>query len=160
MNFSAPGGGVLAFYLLLASIGAIITLGIPFWLLIRMAFKKNTGNLSTNNRRSLLIIWLVGIALTAVFTVKSVKKAKYLDKNSWGVYFEKLEELNKLEERDIEEINYYKGGVVITTTDGKKYKLSKGQVDILTSEEETENSIEVTEEITVDTIQVLPDSIN
>lgn len=160
VNFTAPGGGVLALYLLLATIGAIITLGIPFWLLIRMVFKKNTDNISSNNRRSLVIIWIIGIALTAVFTVKSVKKAKYLDQHDWGINFEKLEELNDLKERDIEEINYYKGGVVVTTSDGKKYKLSKGQVDILSSEAETKNSIEETEEISIDSIQVVTDTIN
>ena len=160
LPFAAPGGGVLALYLLLATIGAIITLGIPFWLLIRMVFKKNSPNISPNNRRSLVIIWLAGIALTAVFTVKSVKKTKYLDKNSWGINFEKLEELNKLEERDIEEINYYKGGVVVTTTDGKKYKLSKGKVEALSSEADTEKSIEETEEISIDSIEVVADSIN
>ena len=159
LPFTAPGGGVLALYLLLATIGAIITLGIPFWLLIRMVFKKNTPNISPNNRRSLVIIWLIGIALTAVFTVKSVKKTKYLDKNSWGINFEKLEELNELKERDIEEINYYKGGVVVTTTDGKKYKLSKGKVEALSSEVDTENSIVETEEVSVVSIEVVTDSI-
>lgn len=159
LPFTAPGGGVLALYLLLATIGAIITLGIPFWLLIKMVFKKNSQNLSPNNRRSLVIIWLIGIAMTAVFTVKSVKKAKYLDENSCGINFEKLEELNELKERDIEEINYYKGGVVVTTTDGKKYKLSKGQVEMLSSKETKESEEEI-EVIANDSIQVVTDTIN
>lgn len=77
-NFSAPGGGTMAFYLLLAAIGAIITIGIPFYLLIRMAFRKKTSELSSNSRRSLLVVWIIGLALTSVFTVKSVRKAKAL----------------------------------------------------------------------------------
>lgn len=157
VNFSAPGGGALALYLLLATIGAIITLGVPFWLLVRMIFKKNNSNISSNNRRSLVIIWIIGIALTAVFTVKSVKIAKHLDHDNWGINFEKLEELNSLKEVDIEEINYYKGGVVVTTTEGKKYKLSKGQVELLSSEDET---IETNEAEETDSLTIVTDSIN
>lgn len=145
VNFSAPGGGVLAFYLLLASIGAIITLGIPFWLLIKVFFKKNSGNISSNNRRSIVIIWLIGIALTVVFTVKSVRKAKYLNTDNWNFNFEKFEELKNIESKDIENINLDKDNVTITTTDGQKYIISKGKVIMeareTLEEEETPDSV-------------------
>ena len=48
---------------------------------------------------------------------------------------------------------------MVTTTDGKKYKLSKGKVEALSSEGDTENSIVETEEVSVDSIEVVTDSI-
>ena len=141
----APGGGTLAFYLLLASAGTIITLGIPFWLFLRMAFKSKVKQISENNRRAILIIWLVGIALTAVFTVKTVKKAKQMSKNNWDVNIEKLEMLNELDGDDIDNIKINNGEVTLTTKEGLKYKVSKGKVDI-----ETQESLEKVETITPD----------
>lgn len=157
VNFSAPGGGVLALYLLLASIGAIITLGIPFWLIIRMAFKKNTGNISPNNRRSLVIIWLIGIALTAVFTVKSVKKVKYLDHEKWGVNIENLELLNNLDREDIKKLNINKGEITVTTKEGKKYKVAKGKVTVVDESEKEVAGISV--EPDLDKTETISDSI-
>lgn len=175
LPFSAPGGGVLALYLLLATIGAIITLGIPFWLLIRMVWKKGNNNISTTNRRSLLILWLVGLALTAVFTVKSVKKAKYLNNQDWGVNIEKLEEPNYLNEKDIEDIedieniediSITKEGVILDTKEGKKIKVTKGKVSILTEENTSvsqdslaSSTSEVIEEV-IETSKFKTDSIN
>ena len=141
-NFSDPGGGVLAFYLLMATLGAIITLGVPFWLLARMATKRKEI-ISTNYRRSLLIIWLIGIALTAVFTVKSVKKAKQLEHFEWnGVNIEQLQELNKLEEeKNIENIDISSGTVILTTKEGSRYTVSKGKVQVEKPEELKTDSI-------------------
>lgn len=135
----SPHGGVMALYLLLATIGALITLGIPFWLLIRMVFNKNKSNISTNNRRSLLIIWLAGIALTAVFTVKSVKMTKYLEYDGWDFNINKIESLDNVDVKDIEDISIKKGEVTVTTKQGTKYKVTKGNVSI-ESEESTETS--------------------
>lgn len=168
LNFQAPGGGVLAFYLLLASIGAIITLGIPFWLLIRMAFRKNKENLSQNNRRSLLIIWLAGIALTAVFTVRSVKQTKRINRSEWGVNIEKLQELNNIDKRDIEDIDLNNGTVTMRTTDGTTYTISKGKVHVEKNELtdsiekgdtilfESLSSVTVEETVNTDTITSIP----
>ena len=166
LNFTAPGGGVLALYLLLATIGAIITLGIPFWLLIRMLFNKTSGNISPSSRRSLLIIWLIGLALTAVFTVKSVKKAKYLNEHEWGVNIEKLEELNNIPEKDIEDISITKEGVTLGTKEGKKIKVAKGKVTILNEESVTQKADSVSSsesefiEETTEISNVKTDSIN
>lgn len=93
VEFSTPESGTLALYFILSALGAIITVGIPLYLIIKMAFKKKASNISENNRRSLLIIWLIGIALTAVFTVKSVRKAKQVNFEHFNDKIEQLEEI-------------------------------------------------------------------
>ena len=78
MVVTDPTDSVAAFYLLMATLGAVITLAIPLYLFARKAFRKNSYNLSPATRRSLLIIWLAGLALTAVFTVKTVRKVNQM----------------------------------------------------------------------------------
>lgn len=166
-NFHAPGGGVLAFYLLLATIGAIITIGIPVYLLIRMIFKKkNSDNLSINNRSSLLLVWLIGIALTAVFTVKTAKKTKEIGKEEWGWgwNFEDLQTLEDMDidEEDIETIEVTKGHVHVKTNDGKTIDLSPKGVTIQDDENEepltneTEETIQTTDSIGNISVTTIP----
>lgn len=78
--------GLMVLFILLAIIGGIITLGIPLWLLIRKLWKKNDPGVSDVTRRSLLIVWLIGIALVSVFSVQAVRKGRQLEKynhDSW-----------------------------------------------------------------------------
>lgn len=135
--FDTINEGLMVLFILLAVIGGAITIGIPLWLLIRMAFKKNDSNMTPNNRRSLLIIWLIGIALTAVFTVKAIKKGRYIDHDSIRENIENLQFLNDLDMEDIEDIKINNGKVTVTTKEGIKYKINKGAVTIesATSEE-------------------------
>lgn len=128
--FDSVNEGLMVLYILLAVIGGAITLGIPLWLLVRMAFKKDKKNINPNNRRSILIIWLIGIALSAVFSVKAVKKGRSLDHGKWDVNIEKLEMLNDLDSEDIEEIKINKGEIIVTTEEGTIYKINKGVVNI------------------------------
>lgn len=128
LDFAAPGGGVLFFYLLLAAIGAIITICVPIWLVIRLIFKRDDNNISSNNRRSLLIIWLAGIALCAVFTVKTIKKAENI--NSCKLLdIEKIEDLS-IEEKEIENVSISNEGVVIEGKNGKNITVSKDGIKI------------------------------
>lgn len=76
--FDSSLEGQFTFFILLAVIGGIITVGIPLWLLVRMAWKKKESNTSAATRRALLVVWLCGIALLSVFTVKGVEKWKKL----------------------------------------------------------------------------------
>lgn len=142
LNFKAPGGGVLAFYLLLATLGAIITIGVPFWLLIRMAFMKRINNLSATYRRSLLLIWLIGIALTAVFTVKTVKKARMIDKEA-------------LKEQIIENVNIDDSGLQIESSSGKTITIDDSGIKIEKRKEAMPNeSGDIKEEIETPIIEL------
>ena len=144
MPFDQPGGGVLAFYLLLASIGAIITIGIPIYLLIRMIFKKSS-NLSDNNRRSLLVIWLIGIALTAVFTVKTVKKTKQLNFEVFNDRIEQFEDIAESNEfKDVENIKVKNGEIIMTDTEKNTLTISKAGVNFNPAEKSVNDSIVIT----------------
>lgn len=68
--------GRMIFFILLAVIGGIITIGIPLWLLIRMLLKKNDLHQNSNYRKILLIVWLSGLVLTSIFTAKAIKASK------------------------------------------------------------------------------------
>ena len=141
--FDSTMEGELVLYILLAVIGGIITVGIPLWLFIRKIWKKKDVNSDPAYRRALLIIWICGIALVSVFTVKAVKKTHQLDK--WNIDFEKLQELNNIDENDIESIQINTDGVTIETTRGK-YKVSKGKVKEEMKEEATVSETEIIEE--------------
>lgn len=171
--FDSVNEGLMVLYILLAVIGGAITVGVPLWLLIRMAFKKKDTNLNSNTRKSLLIIWLAGIALVAVFSVKAAKKAHSIDYEGWRENIENFEILNELDGHDIEDIKVKKNKIIVTTKEGTKYKIEKGVItidresshlqDIQTVEEteqaektkqETESASEVTlsDEIVIDSI--------
>ena len=122
------------FFILLAVIGGIITIGIPLWLLFRMLWKKkdnsSINSYNPNNQRILLISWLCGIALLSVFTVKAVKKHHDIDIQEWGANMERISELNHLDIDDIENVNIKKGGITIKSKNGKKYEIANGRVTI------------------------------
>ena len=143
-SLAAPNGGLWPFYLLLAAIGGIITVGVPVFLLARMIFKRRDSNMSPNNRRSLLILWLIGIALAAVFTVKTVKMTKYLQAGSKSLQIENIEERN-IDIDDIENINVNHDGVTVYGKDGKTIIIDKNGVR--------------TEKINIDETEVVIDSL-
>lgn len=138
--FDSTMEGELVLFILLAVIGGIITVGIPLWLFIRKMWKKKDVNSDPAYRRALLIIWLCGIALVSIFTVKAVKKTHQMEK--WSIDYEKLKDLNNLDENDIENIQINSEGVTIETTRGK-YKVAKGKV----TEEKEEDAIVTDSEI-------------
>lgn len=114
---------VLAVYILLAVIGGIITVGIPLFLLVKKLWKKNDTELSPTNRRSLLVIWLCGIALLAVFCVKATRKAHDMDR--WRHNVEQLEDISIFNEKSIENFDINEEGVTITTKKGNKISITK-----------------------------------
>lgn len=77
--FNSSQEGLMVFYILLAVIGGIITLGVPLWLCLLKLWNRKKPTQSLNYRRSLLLVWLSGIALLSVFTVKAVKKGHEID---------------------------------------------------------------------------------
>lgn len=122
-NFKASGGGVLMFHLLMASIGAIIVLGVPLYLLYKMIFRKKETLENNPNRSSLLILWLAGIALCAVFTVKTVRTAEKINKEDIGFTIENLEDIDIDEDQDNVEINTE--GIVIKNKNGKTVSITR-----------------------------------
>ncbi|MCH5229790.1 MAG: PspC domain-containing protein [Muribaculaceae bacterium] len=139
LNFSQPGGGLVAFYLLLAALGAIITIGIPVWLLFRKAFKKDNSYVNTNNRRSLLIIWCIGIALTAVFTVKTVKAVKKFDFEKINQRLEQIENIN-IENGDIEGIQINEEGIKLKGKKNNNVIINKSGI-IIETEQQTDTIV-------------------
>lgn len=136
--FDTVNEGLLVLYILFAVVGGAITIGVPLWLFIRKFMKSKHPSPNPVNQRALLIVWLCGIALVSVFTVKAVKKHHQIDSN-WGINFERMQELNNLESDEIENININNGEVSIVTSEGKKFKISKGKISM---------EAEITEETT------------
>lgn len=88
---------VIPFYGIICGIGGIITLGIPLYLLVRMGWnnqKKNTQELSLGKRRSLLIIWIVGVVILTLSLIKIVRINEYEKLNHKIADYEIVEELN------------------------------------------------------------------
>lgn len=152
--FNSASEEVLAFYILLAVIGGIITIGIPLWLLLRMTWKKKDNNPANN--RALLIVWFCGIALLSVFCVKSVRKGKQINSENWRERVEIIEEVKvEDEEMDADSVTINSDGVTIQDKTGKKIVINPDGVSKTTSEtvasEEIIDSISK-ETVTVDTI--------
>lgn len=145
----------IPFFTLMASVGAFITIGIPIWLMIRMIFKKKESYMSTNTRRSLLIIWLGGIALTAVFTVKAVKSMEKLDMSKFESRIERLQQLEDIDIDDdnLESLQIDDDGIRVKEKNGKSVVISNEGIKITEEKKDsvTVDSITV-KEITVDSI--------
>lgn len=153
INFSGPNGGTMVIYLILIAIGATITIGVPFYLLIRLAFKKNNNNLSQINRRLILILWFIGISLTAIFTVKSVKLSKHLDYDIFKSKIEKIDDII-IENKNVENLQFNEDGIIVKKKDGKTITLSDSGITISKNDENKsfeaseikESSIQITSE--------------
>ena len=153
VSFGSNSEEVLAVFILLAVIGGIITLGIPLWLLVRNVWKKKDTNPNPAGNRALLIVWLCGIALLSVFTVKAVKKGRQIDHNpNWGIYLEQLEGVD-IDEEDVESVKVNPNGVIITDKTGKTVIINRSGVSVEMNE--TEQTDEVSEESPADSIPLL-----
>lgn len=137
---------LMVFYILLAVIGGIITIGVPLWLVFRKLWKKNDSNVSPSNRKTMLFVWLCGIALLSVFTVKAVKKGEELDRDEIRAKVEKLDNLG-IEEKNIEELKIDESGLVVKDKKGRKVMINNGGVTI--EMEESTDTI-ISQEKTVD----------
>ena len=166
--FSGPEGwfdssieGMMVFYILLAVIGGIITIGIPLWLFFKMLMRKKDNTLNYNynarNQRALLVIWLCGIAILSVFSVKAVKEGKELSKwehEQWKIRKDKLKEIDNMDEEDIEGVTFNKNGI--------SFQTKKGEIDVVTKEVTTDKITDMdtvkTEEIIIDTLKIASDN--
>ncbi|MCH5228101.1 MAG: PspC domain-containing protein [Muribaculaceae bacterium] len=131
--------GLMVLYILFAVIGGAITLGIPIWLFIRKSWKKNRETYNPVTQRTLLIIWLCGIALVSVFSVKAVKKSQFLEK-SWGNYIENVDEV-VIDEESTDSISNAHihiddNGIKIESTTGESVTINKSGVVIKQKSEE------------------------
>lgn len=144
--FDSLNEGLMVLFILLAVVGGAITIGIPLWLFIRNFWKTKPSNPNPSSQRALLIVWLCGIAMVSFFTVRAVKKQRQIDYNKWGINIEQVDELKKLNEKEIENIKINRGGVTIVTSEGEKYKISNGAVSV--ENDETENTEQLSDTIT------------
>lgn len=156
--------GQLVFYILLAVIGGTITLGIPLWLFVRSFLGKKVSHTTPTNRRIMLIIWLGGIALLSVFTVKAVRKTHQINHQEWGINREMMKQLEKIESEDIANIRIENGGIIIESKDGKRVEIANGRVSIEKSGSESEKeSFEINQSISdslsVETMTIPNDTI-
>lgn len=138
--FDTVPEGQMVFYILLAVIGGAITLGIPLWLFIRMFWRKNEYSPNPSARRALLIVWVCGIALLAVFTVKAVKKEQEIDRwehSRWKIKKEKLKKVDNMNEDDIEGVTINEKGITFQT--------KEGEINVVTKESATEATTEISE---------------
>lgn len=136
--FDSFNEGLMVLFILLAVIGGAITLGIPLWLLIQKVLRKRELNHTPSTQRSILIIWLIGIAMVAVFSTKAVRTGKKLDHENWGFNSENLEKIEKMKGKNVENLIIEDGKLLITTKDGQKIVINNGNVSIEEiNEEET-----------------------
>lgn len=160
--FESVNEGLMVLYILLAVVGGAITVGVPLWLFIRNFWNLKNNNLNPASRRALLIVWLCGIALVSVFTVKAVKKERQIDKSQWGTYLKDYD----FEDEEIRDIDISKGAIVITTDGGKKIRLSRDTVTVETLDNiksiETRDTVAIQDSILEVSIiqEIKKDSIN
>lgn len=131
--FSSPTEEIFAFYILLAVIGGIITIGIPLWLMLRMYWKGKDYNHSRQSRRAILIVWLCGIALVAIFAVKAVKTGKLLTYDRINNNIEQIEDID-IDKENIENIEINPSGITITEKNGKIVTINPGNISVEVSE--------------------------
>ena len=139
--------GQMVFFILLAVIGGAITLGIPLWLFIRRFWRKKEFAPNPSVRRSLLIVWVCGIALLSVFTVKAVKKGQQIERwenSRWKINKEKLKKVDTMDEKDIEGVTINENGITFQT--------KNGDMDVVTKEKVKEIS-EENKEVKEDTVK-------
>lgn len=160
--FDSVQEGLMVLYILLAVIGGAITVGIPLWLLVRMAFKRRNSNPNPSTRRALLIVWLCAIAMCAVFTVKAVREGRKIDKheivNSVGKFKIIDEEEDEDDWSEIKEINIGSDGIMVKDSNGKIIRLGEDGIKINTSDS-TNSTKENEEIIDVNSTTVSVDSI-
>lgn len=163
--FDSLAEGLMVLYILLAVIGGTITIGVPIWLLIRKLWKNKDFPVNPATQRAILIVWLIGIAMVSVFTVKAVRKGRQIDRHDWKVKTERLMELSSEEDEvEAEDFVIDENGIKVIGKNGDKIiitdegvKISKGTqkkpeenpVDSLSSTSESVIISEVTDSLTV-----------
>lgn len=159
--FDTATEGLMVLFILLAVVGGAITIGVPLWLFIRNSWKKKDVSYNPSTQRAILIVWLCGIAMVAVFTVKAVKKGQQLDKNKW---IPQIENLNNIDididdEDDSERIKIDSTGIKIKDKNGEVLVIDPSGIKVKTkgatekSETIVTDSLSVTETSPSDTIK-------
>lgn len=148
--FDSVNECLLVFYILLAVIGGLITLGVPLWLFFSSVWKKKNRE-NASSRKTMLVVWLCGIALLSVFTVKAVKRGRILDKMDRLELYERLENMNIGEDGTDQVID--EEGVEIKDRNGKRVIINKGGVSV-----EIEESTVTTE--TTDSLSMVENRID
>lgn len=136
----------MLFHMLLAVLGGILTIGIPVWLVFRRKKRKPE---SSNSRRSLVLLWIAGIALTSVFVPKTVKDVKKLEKNKTTNLIEMIDELDidlDENEENIRELSINKDAIKIVTKDGKTKVITRDGIVITDNTQPTAPETEEVEE--------------
>ena len=154
--FDSTLEGLFVFYILLAVIGGIVTLGVPLWLFIMSAFRKTGRHTNQTQNRSILIVWLIGIALVCVFTVLAVKKGHELDDSEWKPRIEKLQEtssIDETEEDEIENVKIDNDGLSVKTSEGI-IKVEKGKITYSKNKE-----IAASDTVVVTKTEVMTDTV-
>lgn len=134
--FGIAGYGKMIFHLLLAVLGAIITIGIPLWLFFTRRRRKYDISTTLNNRRSLVLIWLAGIALVSVFTPKTARDIQQLDAVKYHLDISFLEKKKKvmkdldLKESDIEHMTVDESGITFKDNKGRTIIIDKSGISI------------------------------
>lgn len=158
--FDSLHEGLMVLFILFAVIGGAITLGVPIWLLFRKALKKSDSSSNPSTRRALLIIWLCGIAMVSVFSVRAVKESHKLQKYDWGVTFDKIEDIDiDLDDNNVGNIKISSSGIKIRDKKGKVTKIGPTGINIGISEEsvvDSNDSIVEKETITDTIVSVNP----
>lgn len=123
VGFMGNSEELLVFYILLAVIGGVITVGVPLWLFVRKYLRKNRSNPNVTSRRTLLLIWLGGIALLSVFTVKAARLDREIEKEEW------LEDFNVGENGEEIRIDE-KTGIRVTDSEGTTLIINKDGITV------------------------------
>ncbi|MCH5239649.1 MAG: PspC domain-containing protein [Muribaculaceae bacterium] len=158
--FDSVNEGLMVLYILLAVIGGVITLGVPIWLLIRKLWKNKDAHTNPATQRSLLIIWLCGLALVAVFSVKSVKESHRIEhyvKEQIIDFATKDMDIDIDDFMDLDEvknINIKHGKITVETYDGRRVVIENGKVKTSVEEETIQESVEGKEGVGVDSLQI------
>ena len=132
--YRPTGSGAYIFHLLMAVIGVIITISIPCWLFYQKKFKSRDINTHLSNRRSLLVLWIAGIALAAVFIPKTAKDAEKERNNydidrileKWDIDPDDID----FDDEDIQELSVDRNGIRAVYKDGTIRTITRDGITI------------------------------
>ncbi|MCH5231206.1 MAG: PspC domain-containing protein [Muribaculaceae bacterium] len=143
--FNVGGEELFTLYTLLAVLGGIVTIGIPLWLLVRKLWGRGETSPNPARQRAMLIVWLCGIALLSVFTVKAYNKAKQLNYQKWTGLIENVEQID-MEDGDVENIEVNSEGITIKGKTGKTITINRDGIKSKESSESEEIIVDQTTE--------------
>lgn len=90
LPFDVNGNSNVVFWGILCGIGAILFIGIPIYLIVRMVFNKKQKNMSSAAKWMLGILFAGGVILAAFSTGKIIVEARQLENNPNPVVFDGL----------------------------------------------------------------------